>query len=162
MSSSLQFQTVLSFEGSLEDGGSEFGFLSFTFTSRDKDIQTEDLVKTKFEFFNLLVIVLLVVDDTVVTIDQVLLHFMRQNTFKGVTFIRGGDLFDNIGNVVIFISGSQDSKRGLEGIESGKDSISTLSFGTLGTVLTNDNSVGSLTNETINMGTTITKREIEI
>ena len=68
-SGGLELQSVSSFNSSLENGGSifslyesyftlkgKFYLLSFSFTSGNKDIESEDLVDLEFTFFDFLVI----------------------------------------------------------------------------------------------------------
>lgn len=65
--------------------------LGFAFTSGNEDIEGVDFIELELVFINLLVESGLV-DDGVVTVDQVLLEFVGKDTFKGVALVGFRDL----------------------------------------------------------------------
>jgi len=73
-------------------------FLGLAVTGGDKDIETEDFVDVEFVFFNFLVEGGLV-DDAGVTIEQVLLQFVGQNTFQRLAFVGFSNLTNNVSNL---------------------------------------------------------------
>lgn len=71
----LELKVVLSVELSLEDGGTELALLGLAFTSRDVDVEADNIAWGELELLNLLVSSLLVNDD-IVSIDEVLLDLV--------------------------------------------------------------------------------------
>lgn len=102
-------------------------------------------------FFNLLVESGLV-DDDVVTIEQVLLQFVGQNTFQRLAFVSFSNLTNNVSDVVVGVTSLEGSEGTLEGVVGSEDDISLSSFNSLGT---NNDSVGSNSDETVNVDTEV-------
>jgi len=74
-------QAVLSINFSFVNSGSEFSFLGLTFAWWDKHIKTKHISWHEFIFFNLLFRCLFI-DDNIIAINEVLLHFMWKNSFN--------------------------------------------------------------------------------
>mmetsp|Transcript_13827 Transcript_13827/g.11790 ORF Transcript_13827/g.11790 Transcript_13827/m.11790 type:complete len:205 (-) Transcript_13827:27-641(-) len=84
-----------------------------------------------------------------------LLDFVRQDTFDGVATEGFRDLFNSFSDIVVLASGSQVSEGGLEGVISSKDDFSLSSFSSGALVLSDNNSVGGLSDESINVATKV-------
>lgn len=102
-SGGLRLQHVVSVDVSLEHGGSQFRFFGFSFTGTDENVQHEHIVDLEFVVFHLLVKGFFV-DDGSITIEEELLHVVRQHTFHGVHLVSIGTFLNNIGNLIIDIS----------------------------------------------------------
>lgn len=123
LSSVLGLQTVLLGEISLVNGGSEFRFLWLSFSGGDDDIDSENLVDLEFGWVNLLIESFLVKDD-VVSIDQVLLDLMGEDSFNGVNFIGISDFLESFSDLLVGVTWLQESESSLGLFISSQDDIS--------------------------------------
>jgi len=156
-SGGLQFQSVGSFDGSLVDGGSVFSILSLSFTGGDIDIEGIDFMDLEFVFLDFLVISGLV-DNGGVSIKQVLFKFVGEDTFKWGTLVSFSSLSDDISNIVVSISWLNSSQRSLDSIIGSEDDISFSAFN--GLASGDNDSVGNLGNETVNVDTEVNLDEV--
>jgi len=81
----LHTEVVCDIEFSLVNSASEFRFLGLTLTSRGKDIKVENITCSEFELLNTLGRGLLV-DNAIVTVNQVSLELVGKNTLNRLAF----------------------------------------------------------------------------
>lgn len=96
----LELQVVLSIELAFVDGCAEFALFGLALTSRDVDIESNDVTWGELELFNALVSSLLVYDD-IVAVDEVLLELVREDSLNSVNSELFTDLGNSLGHLVV-------------------------------------------------------------
>lgn len=91
-------------------------------SSGNDNIQCVDLVDLEFVIIDLLIEGFLV-DDAVVSVDQMLFQFVGKHTFEGIHFVGFSDLLDSLGNGVVDVSGLELSQSGLDRLVSSQNNI---------------------------------------
>lgn len=99
----LDLEVVGTVHRSFEDSAAEISLFGFSFSRTDIDVQGEYVVNSEFLRLNSLLEGLLV-DDYFVSVDQVLLQFVRKDTFQGRNLIRVSDLLDHSSHFVVGVS----------------------------------------------------------
>lgn len=149
-SRSLKLQLVVAVNGTLENGGSGIDFTGLSFSRAHDDINAINLIDLESELFDLL-INLGTVDDDVVSIEAVVLNLVAQNTLKWLDLERFSTPFDDVGDISVGLSRTEETSSALRGIVGSTDYIrhSASSRGSL----SNDPGVSSQGRESVNVGT---------
>lgn len=123
LSSVLSLEVVLLRELSLVDGGSELRFLWLSLSGGDEDIDGKDLVDLEFGWVSLLVEGLLVEDD-VVSIDEVLFDLMREDSLDGVNLIGVSDFLEGFSDLLVGVAWLEESEGSLGLLVGSQNNIS--------------------------------------
>ena len=91
------------------------------------------------------------VNDDLVSVDQVFLQLMRQNSFKGVYFIRVGNFLDDFSNLVVQVSGFNQSQSSLSSFIGSQNNISLFTCNLSVLIGLYDNSMGYERGEPVDM-----------
>lgn len=135
----------------LEDCNTVIGLLGLAISGGDEEIKDVNLVDFELDIFNSLVINLLI-DDGVVSVDQVSGDFVGENSFEGVDSVGLTDLGDSLGDLSVMIARLQKSDGGPHAVVGGSNDVGLLA-GDLG--LSNDNGVGNDGHISIEVGSEI-------
>lgn len=146
----LQLQIVDVLELALEDGRALVTKLGLAFAGGDVDIKVDNLALLELPLLNILHRLLLG-DDHLVAVDAVLLGLVRKNTFDHVAAVLGSDLVHVLGNFSVSTTVFNQTFGSTETVVSSFDRVSSAG---LGLTIANNNGVGSVDSEAINMSTT--------
>ena len=150
MSALLDLQIVSSIHGSLVNGASCVHLLCLSLSTRDKNVKSKHIIDGEFLRVSSLLKSLLV-DDDLVSIDQMLLHLVRKHSFKRTDLIRISDLLDDFSDLIVLMSWLDKSESCLRCFISSKDDISLLSSDWSIFVRLNNNSMASESGKSVNM-----------
>ena len=153
--SSLHLQVVGSIGRALVDGSAALTFASLSVTSGHDNINRVDLVLLKLELLNLLISIGLVQNDLAAINDEAL-KLVSQNSLDRRALEDLGDLGDGGSDFSVGSSGADQAMSDLSSVVSSANNISGTTSSSLLSAGTNNDGVGGLRDETINLDSQIT------
>ncbi len=97
--------------------------LGLTFAGGDKDVEANNITGLELELLDALGGGSSV-DDDIVAVDNVSLHFVRENTFDSVALELLANLLDNLSHFVVSCSDCNFALSSLEGVVGGQNNVS--------------------------------------
>ena len=150
LSALLDFQVIRSVKSSLVDGASKISFFGLSFSWANENVQSENIIDCKLLRIHSLLEGFFV-DDNLVSVDQMFLELMREDTFKRVNFIRVGNFLDNFSYLVVQVSGFYQSQSGLSSFICSQNHVSLFTCNLSILVWLNNNGMGYKGGESVNM-----------
>lgn len=145
----LHLQVVDLVELALINGAARGVLAGLSLASRHEHVEADDVARGELPLGNLLGARGLV-DDNLVTVDNVPLHFVREDALNGVALELLSNFLDDLSNGVVSGSLGNLALGGLESVPSGKDDIGlAASDGTI----SNDHGRGGVGSIAVNVGT---------
>ena len=157
----LDLEGVGAVEGTLVDSATEVGLLGLSLTAADVNVERKDVVDCELLAVDALFEGLLV-DDDLVSIDEVLLELVGEHALEWAHLVSLADLLDHLSHLVVGVSRLQQPHCSLRGLVSGQDHIRLLASDRRILVRLNDNGVGSEGSETIDMGSKLELDQIAL
>lgn len=146
-SSTLTLQIILHIHFSLKYSGSNVGLSAHAVTGGGIDVECNHISWSKLPVVNSL-LRSLVVDNAFISVNQVLLDFVREHTLHWGAFVIVTNSFDCSSDLLIGGSSLDQSGGGHEGVVGSQDNISLLALG----LATDDNGVSGVGGVTIDVG----------
>jgi len=157
----LGLEVVVLVQLTLEDGGTSLTLRSLTLTSGHNDINGVNLIDLEGGILNLLVNIG-ALDNGLVTIDDVALELVAQNTLERLALEHLGNLTDDLGTLLVGVSWADEAVNALSGEVSSADGISGATGGGNLGALTADDGVSNLNDEAVDVNTEVNLDEIAL
>ena len=152
LSALLDLEVVWPVECPLVDSASEIALLGLSLSAADQHVKGEHVVDGEFLSIDSL-LESFFIDDDLVSIYEVLLELVGQDSFERGNLIGVTDLLDDFGNLIVEVSWLEQSQGGLGGLVGSQNHISLLSGDGSVLIRLHNNSMTDESSETVNVCT---------